>query len=340
MANIRDVAQAAKVSVATVSHVINESRYVAPETKERVLKAVAQLKYQRDGIARSLRRSKTDTIGVIISDITNPFFADLVRGIEDAIYALDEPHHFILCNTEENEEKERLYLNVLLEKRVEGLIVAPAGGNQEEFCRVLATEVPLVFVDRTLPGVAADSIGVDNREAARKAVSHLIKVGHRRIAIIEALLNADAIAERVEGYREALAAAGIDRDASLELACASSIEEARRAGQSLRNLRLRPDAVFCTNNFMTLGVMQALTESGLECPKDIALVSFDDFPWATAFRPRLTAVSQPSYQMGREAVTLLFDRITKARIGNPVRMVLGTELIIRESSGVDPPPRK
>ena len=153
-------------------------------------------------------------------------------------------------------------------------------------------------------------------------------------------MNAGAIAERVEGYREALAAAGIDRDTSIELACASSIEEARRADQRLRDLRPRPDAVFCTNNFMTLGVMLALTEGGLECPRDIALVSFDDFPWATAFRPRLTAVSRPSYKMGREAVTLLFDRITKSSAGTPVRMVLGTELIIRESSGVDPPPLK
>lgn len=335
MANIRDVARSAKVSVATVSHVINESRYVAPETKERVLKAVAQLKYQRDGIARSLRRNKTDTIGVIISDITNPFFADLVRGIEDAIYALDEPHNFILCNTEENDEKERLYLNILLEKRVEGLIVAPAGGNAQEFRRVLAMDVPLVFVDRTLPDVAADSICVDNREASRKAVEHLIETGHRRIAIVKALLNADAIEERVEGYREALDAAGIDRQSDLELACASSIDDARRACQKLCNLRRRPDAVFCTNNFVTLGVMQALAEAGLDCPRDIALVSFDDFPWATAFRPRLTAVSQPSYKMGREAVRLLFDRIAKAKVGNAVRVVLGTELIVRESSGAD-----
>ncbi len=337
MANIHDVARAAGVSVATVSHVINDSRFVSPETRKKVLAAVAELNYRRDGIARSLRRNKTGTIGVMISDITNPYFSDLVRGIEDAIHGRQDDHNFILCNTEENAAKELLYLNVLLEKRVDGLIIAPAGGNHEEFRKILAAGLPLVFVDRILDDVGADGVGVNNRVAARKAVSHLIKLGHRRIALMKARLDADSILERIAGYHEALSAAGIAYDSALELDSASTIEQAHAVGRQLMSAKPRPDAVFCTNNFMTLGVMQAITEAGFDCPKDIALVGFDDFPWATAFRPRLTVLSQPSYAIGREAVSLLFDRITKRRQGAPVRIIMEAPLIVRDSCGSSSP---
>jgi LacI family transcriptional regulator len=338
MANIHDVARRAGVSVATVSHVINESRFVSPATRKKVLAAVAALNYRRDGIARSLRRSKTGTIGVLISDITNPFFSDLVRGIEDAIYDRKDGHNFILCNTEEDDAKELLYLNVLLEKRVDGLIIAPAGGNAAELTSIIASGVPIVFVDRAIDNVAADSVGVNNREAAREAVAHLIRLGHRRIALLRAQLCADTIHDRAAGYQDALAAAGLPYDAALSLVSASTIAAAHKVGRALLASAARPDAVFCTNNFMTLGLMQAVTEAGLDCPQDIAIVGFDDFPWSTAFRPRLTAVAQPSYPMGVEAVGLLFDRILQRRQGAPIRLTLNASLIVRDSCGDKGPP--
>jgi LacI family transcriptional regulator len=332
MATIRDVALKAGVSVATVSHVMNESRYVAPETKERVLAAIAELRYRRDGIARSLRRSKTGTIGVVISDITNPYFSDLVRGIEDSVYGLDDKMNFILCNTEEDLAKERLYLDVLMEKRVDGVIVAPAGGNEAHFAE-LAEILPTVFVDRSLAGVEADSVLVDNEAAARGLVEHLIRLGHRRIAILKATLRADSIENRVAGYRKALAAAGIPYDPALLFESPSTIEAAFEAGGRIVGAKPLPDAVFCTNNFMTLGMMRALHENGLRCPEDVAVAGFDDFPWADSFYPRLTAVAQPSYAIGQEAVRLLFDRMSKRRVGRGVTLTLSTSLMVRDSCG-------
>jgi LacI family transcriptional regulator len=333
MATIHDVARLAGVSVATVSHVVNESKFVSPQTRQRVQEAVAQLDYRRDGIARSLRRAKSGTIGVLISDISNPYFSDLVRGIEDEIYGRGDGHNFILCNTEEDDGKERLYLNVLREKRVEGMIIAPTGGNETELSKTIASGVPIVFVDRRLDGVPADSVGVNNREASRQAVSHLIALGHRRVALLRANLHADTIVDRADGYREALLKAGLSPDPTLVVESASTIDDAQAAASRLLDGPGRPDAVFCTNNFMTLGLMQAIADRGLECPRDIAVVSFDDFPWSKAFRPRLSAVAQPSYEIGVESVNLLFDRISGQRQGAPIHVSLRATLIIRESCG-------
>jgi LacI family transcriptional regulator len=333
MATIRDVASHAGVSVATVSHVINDSRFVARETKERVLAAISDLNYSRHGIARSLRRSKTGTIGVIISDITNPFFADLVRGIETGIHAIDPELNIILSNTDEDEKKERLYFDILMQKRVDGIILAPAGGNETYLVDVVRRQFPLVFVDRVLPPVDADAVLVDNLAAAREMVDHLLTCGHRRIAVLKATLHANSIDERIAGYREALLQASIPFDADLVVESLSDIQAAYQAGLRLLQQTKLPDAVFCTNNFMTLGMMRAIHSRGLRCPQDIAVAGFDDFPWADSFRPQLTAVSQPAFAIGEEAVRLLVDRMSKRRIGRGIKVMLGTELVIRESCG-------
>lgn len=333
MATIRDVAEKAGVSVATVSHVVNGSRRVSPEVKARVLKAIAALKYRRDGIARSLRMSQTRTIGLMISDISNPFFADFVRGIEDAVHARDPNYNLILCNSEEQEDKERRLFDVVLEKRVDGIVIVPAGGNRDYLNDLIGTGLPVVFADRFLPGLDADAVIVDNRDASFRLVTHLIRLGHRRIAALNAHLAATSIRERIEGYRDALEAAGIPFDERLVVTSRSRIEDAVVAGSEVLDLRPAPTAAFCTNNFMTLGLIRALSDRGLRCPEDMAVIGFDDFPWASTFRPRLTVVSQPSYALGQEAANLLFDRLLKKRTGPPVRLTLGTSLIIRESCG-------
>lgn len=336
MATIRDVADHAGVSVATVSHVINESRFVRPETKARVRAAIEALDYQLDGIARSLRRSRTGTIGVVISDITNPFFADLVKGIEETAHNLDDKINLFLCNTEEDIERERVYLDVLQEKRVDGLIIAPAGGNEAYLKRLVEKQFPIVFVDRRLPGVEADTILVDNIEATRGIVAMLTERGYTRIAAIRADLTANSIHERMEGYRKALEIAGLQNDPTLEFNAASDIDSAFLAAKRLLNTKPLPQAVFCTNNFMTLGMMRALNEAGLACPDDIAIAGFDDFPWAEAFRPRLAAVAQPAFEMGQKAAILLDERLSKKRTGQAVHITLPAEIHVRESMGPAP----
>jgi LacI family transcriptional regulator len=333
MTTIRDVAARAGVSVATVSHVVNESRTVSPDTKERVLAAVAELRYRPHGVARSLRRSKTGTIGVIISDITNPFFADLVRGIEHAIQLRDAQINYILSNTDEDSHKERLSLDVLLEKRVDGLIIAPAGGNQSYLADIAARRIPMVFVDRMLPRVEADAVLVNNLAATIRIVEHLIGLGHRRIGLLKATLHANSIDERVAGYRQALAENGLEFDPALVYESPSTIADACAAGLRLLSATPRPEAVFCTNNFMTLGLIRAVHEKGLRCPEDLAIAGFDDFPWADSFNPQLTTIAQPSFSMGEEAVRLLIDRMSKRRTGPAMRVVLGADLIVRESCG-------
>lgn len=334
MATIRDVANRAGVSVATVSHVINESRFVMPETKLRVLEAISDLRYSRDEVARSLRRSKTGTIGVIISAITNPFFADLVRGIEDEVYLRSEKINYILCNTEEDVAKERLYLDVVREKRLDGLIIAPVGGNEDYLSDLVAQDFPIVLVDRTSPHVRADTILVDNEAASYKMTRHLLELGHRRISFFKAILNADSIEDRLKGYKTALHEAGIPFSPSLVVESPSDIEEATTVA-SATILADRPDAVFCSNNFITIGLMRAINKAGLICPQDIAVASFDDFPWADAFRPRLTTVAQPSFAMGQAAVRALIARMNDREPREPTRVVLPTELHIRESCGAD-----
>jgi LacI family transcriptional regulator len=330
---IHDVARVAGVSSATVSHVINNSRVVAPATRQRVLDAIEALHYRRDGIARSLRRSSTGTIGLMVSDISNPFFSDLVRGVEDRIYGLDRGYNLILCNTDENPAKEKLYLDVLLEKRVDGLILAPAGGNAAYIRSLLGNGFPLVFVDRGLPALAADAVLLENSGAAHDMTAHLLRLGHRRIVAFQARLRANSIDERVAGWREALAEAGLAATADMVVTSESDIDCACAAALSMLQSGSRPDAVFCTNNFMTLGMLRALHRSGLRCPEDMAVAGFDDFPWADDFSPRLTVVAQPAYAMGEEAVRLLLMRLQHGQELPPARTLLQGRLIVRESCG-------
>jgi LacI family transcriptional regulator len=333
MSTIRDVARMAGVSTATVSHVLNETRSVLPETRQRVLRAIATLNYRRDGIARSLRRSSSGTLGLIVSDISNPYFGDFVRGVEDAVYSGPDQYNIILCNTDEDAEKERTCLDVLRERRVEAIIMVPAGGNHEYLRDLVGSGLPVVFADRYLTNVRADSVVVDNRDSARAIVSRLTEVGHRRIAVMRASLNASAIEDRMTGFADALADAGIAADPDYEISSRSTIEDAHRASLDLLTLPRRPTAVFCTNNFMTLGLIQALSTLGLRCPRDLAVIGFDDFPWASAFHPRLTVVSQPAYAVGRAAASLLFARISGQTKAGAVRHVLKAKILVRDSCG-------
>lgn len=334
MPTLHDVAKVAGVSIATVSATINQSAYVSPDLQARVRKAIAELGYHPDGIARSLKKRSTQTLGLIISDITNPFFTALVRGIEDAANA--RGYALILCNTDEQPEKERAYVRLLRSRRVDGMIMAPAGSTEDYHRFEVEVNTPLVFIDRKVSTVAADAVVVDNVGGARQAVEYLLRLGHRRIGAITGLPHISTTHERIQGYRQALESASLLVDPTLMRGGNSRLEGGYQAGLALLGLPRRPTAIFATNNVMAIGLMRAVAERGLRCPVDLSVACFDDFEWASVFRPRLTTVAQPTYDMGMKAAELLFARLEGTMTGDPQEVVLSPSLVIRDSCAAPP----
>ncbi len=329
MATINDVAEKAGVSVATVSHVINGTRYVSDELTEQVERAMEEIGYHPNAVARSLKTQKTKTIGLIVSDISNPFFSTLLRGVEDC--ALEKDHSLIVCNTDETLDKEKLYIDVLSQKKTDGLIVAPTGKSDQEISELKERNVPLVFVDRTLDEIEAPSVLSDNITGAEAATRHLVDLGHRRIGIILGLESVNTSRERLRGYKNVIREKEINYDKDLVKQGYSQVAGGAEAARELLELESPPTAIFSTNNLMTIGAMQGIQESGKECPGNVSLVGFDDFEWASTFRPRLTTVAQSPYEIGSEAAKLLFDKIESgSREISEVR--IPTNLKIRDST--------
>ncbi len=333
MPTLREIADRAGVSVGTVSNVINGTAAVSAERRERVLAAIRELDYQPNHVARSLKLKKTRMLGMVISDITNPFFPQLVRGAEDA--ALKNSYLLITFNTDDNVEREKRVLSVLRQRRVDGvlLVVAPNAGDDGHIRGILDSGMPIVCLDRLPAGIEVDSVSVDNVAGARDCVRHLISMGHRRIAILTGPKAVQTAAERLQGYQEALIQAGIPADPGLVLEGDFRSESGYRLGRALLAGSDRPTAVFVCNNMMALGLLRALAELGLNCPRDVAIASFDDFPLAEAFQPRMTAVAQPAYSIGYRGAELLIARIEgRPAEPRPSRIRLATQLLVRESS--------
>ena len=330
-ATMKDVAAHAAVSVATVSAVLNGNKYVSSGLAQRVRESIKQLGYERNSLAQGLKTQTSHAIGLIISDITNPFFTSVVRGVEDV--ANTRNFSLILGNTDEDLKKEKSYIRLLESKRADGLIVAVTAGSHEYLHAWPARHLPLVSIDRSLFALGIDSVLVDNVAGACKAVEHLIKLGHRRIGVVTGIPGITTTEERLTGYKQALEAHGIPFDPTL-VAIADSRVEGGKYGtlQLLTQGTTRPTAFFVMNGLMVIGALQAITEVGLRCPQDIALVGFDDFEWAAVMHPRLTTVRQPTYEIGRRAAQILFERLEK-RDTVPQEVRLLPQLIIRESCG-------
>lgn len=328
--NIHDVARLAGVSVATVSNVLNSARSVADSTRTRVLKAVETLGYAPHAAARSMRSRTSGLIGLIVADITNPFFTALVQSIERAASAHGDS--VLLCNSDEDVEREQRHLKMLRSQRVDGIILAATGlASSGRAAGLAMLRVPVVLVDRGLAEFGLDAVTLDNRRAALDAMRHILGFGHRRIAMISGPVAVSTAAERLAGYREALAEAGLPFDA--QLVHDAGFREDRAYTIACRMLATpdRPTAVFAANNLIAIGLMRAIADLGLRCPQDVSVVSIDDFPWANAFRPRLTTVAQPVATMGDTAVRLLRERIGGAGIDTPRQEVLAPLLIARDS---------
>ena len=329
-ASISDVARESDVSIFTVSAVINNKAHVGKARRQRVEEAIRKLNYRPNLIARSLIMQKTQTIGMIVTDIANPFFPMVVRGAEDA--AQKHGYNLLLCNSDDILEKEERELELLLSKRVDGILLTKVAGDLRPSLRQMIKEVniPFVLVMRTCPELAKDAVLNDDYQGAYEAVRHLARSGRRRIGLVSGPMKVSNAKERWRGFRDALEAEKLAYESELVIEGDYRIESGFRAGHAL--LSQRPDGVYVANHLMTVGFLKAAEEMGLRCPEDFGLVSFDDYPWLGVFRPRLTTVELPKHQLGSEAAELLIQRI-EGDTSSPVVRKLQPELRIRESCG-------
>ncbi len=329
MATIREVAKSAGVSYATVSHVLNNTRFVSQETRERVLAAMAQLNFRPNALARSLRQGKTHTIGLVLPDSANPFFAEISRSIEDE--AFKKGYNVILCNTELDVQRELFYVDVLSKKQVDGIVFVAAGDQTDSLDFLRSQSMPVVMVDRDVPKVEVDAVLTDNQLGGYLATHHLIGLGHRRIACIAGPSNITPSAERIIGYRKALEEAALPYDEKLILRGDYHAESGMQITHVLLKTEPRPTAIFALNDLMALGALRAAAEANCSVPNDLAIVGYDDLELSRFTNPPLTTIAQPKKQIGAEAVSLLAERMSgKSRL--PSRLVLPPELIIRRST--------
>jgi DNA-binding LacI/PurR family transcriptional regulator len=335
MATIEDVAKHARVSIATVSRVLNGSAGVGDETRKRVEAAIAALDYRPNPAARSLRSNRSRIIGLLISDIQNPFFAALIRGVEDE--ALRHEYSLILCNSDESPQREQQYLEVLYLERVAGIIVVPTREQLAQDIRKRYRDrgIPIVTVDRRVKDQDIDAVLSDNVLGGHEAVAHLIANGYRRIGAVTGPQAVTTGRERLEGYRKALHEAGIPLDPALERSGAFTVASGRELTEQLLDLTPPPDAIFAGNNLLTLGALHAIHDRDLKVPDDIALVGYDDIPWAELGTISLTTVTQPVYELGSTAALRLFQRMTTPpdQIQGRREIILAPTLRVRGSSG-------
>ena len=313
----------------TVSRVINNSGYIHQKTRARVEQAIAELGYVPNALARSLRFKQTKTLALILTDITNPFFTTLARGVEDV--ASERGFSVIFCNTDESRDEEAEYLNVVASKQVDGILLVPAFSSHDSVDFLRDCAIPFVVLDRRIPDLKVDMVRCDSVEGAYQLTRHLIDLGHRRIVALSGSQAVTTAADRITGYRRALAESGLE-DQAAEYYGVFGVQSGYEMTQQALALKPPPTALFAANNFIAVGALRALREAGMRVPNDISVVSFDDLPEANIIDPFLTVVSQPAYEIGRKATELLLDRIAEKGPAEPQEIILPTELIVRRSS--------
>ncbi|MEV3908871.1 MULTISPECIES: LacI family DNA-binding transcriptional regulator [Streptomyces] len=347
MPTMADVARSAGVSVATVSHVLNGTRPVLPHTRQAVLDAVDELGYTPNTLARSLVTSRTRSIGLAVSAISNPYFTEILQGVEAG--ALEHGYSLLIADPHDDPDHECKVVQLLHERRVDGMIVAPSADPRELVSYLGRHRVPTVFLDRVIDGVIEGVVGsvvedpadgpqhfdqvcAENTGPTARLVTHLAGLGHRRIGLVAGLPGLSTTAERISGYRHGLTTACLPYDDDLVVHGDSESAGAERATATLLSLAEPPTALVTANNAMTIGTLRALQDRGLSVPDDLALCCFDDFAWADLFSPRLTAIAQPSREIGAQAVRVLLERL--AAPDRPARTVrLDCTFVHRTSCG-------
>jgi LacI family transcriptional regulator len=329
MTTINDVAKRAGVSTMTVSRVINNSGYIHQKTRAKVEQAIAELGYVPNALARSLRFKQTKTLALVLTDITNPFFTTLARGVEDV--ASERGFSVIFCNSDESREKETDYLNVVARKQADGILLVPAFSSRDSVDFLRDCGIPFVLLDRRIPDLQVDIVRCDSEEGAYQLTRHLIDLGHQRIAALTGSRMVTTAADRITGYHRALAESGLE-DQAVEFYGAFSVDSGHSMTQQALALNPPPTALFTANNFIAVGAFRAIREAGLRVPDDISMVAFDDLTEANIIDPFLTVVSQPAYEIGYKATSLLLDRIAGNGSAEAQEIILPTQLITRRSS--------
>ncbi|MBI1257019.1 MAG: substrate-binding domain-containing protein [Chloroflexi bacterium] len=328
MSAIHDVAKLAGVAPITVSRVVNNNGYVSEETRRRVEAAIQELAYIPNALGPSLRSKRTQTLALVLSDITNPFWTAVARGVEDA--ANLKGYHIIIGNTDESPEKEEQYLTFLMKKQADGFLVVPVSSHSQTTLQ--RHRVPFVMLDRKISDDQIDSVRCDSVSGAYKLTKHLLELGHRNIAIITGRKDISTAYERVAGALLAFEESGIsDRPQTY---WGDYVQETGyKYAKQVLDAKPRPTAIFATNNFLAIGAMRALREAGVQVPKDMSVVVFDDLPSAITIDPFFTVAAQPAYEMGKQAAELLLTRLAKEGPEGQREIVLPVEIIVRKSSG-------
>ncbi|MFN7934466.1 MAG: LacI family DNA-binding transcriptional regulator [Bryobacteraceae bacterium] len=333
---MRDVARLAGVSIATVSAYINGTAGVSERLTAKISEAMAALDYHPDQVARSLKVGRTQVIGMVVPDVTNAFFPEVIRGVEDA--AAVEGYSVILCNSNEDAEQEKRHLSTLFSRRVDGVLLACTDA-AAAYDSLIQRRFPIVFLDRIPQGIPHTGVCTDNAGAGHVATRHLIGLGHRRIAFVAGNLRHSPHAERLSGFRKAMQEAHIAvRDEYLRMGD-QSIESGYQAGLEMMRLAVPPTAIIASNNRMLLGLMRAVNELGIRCPAQVSIVGFDDFAWTQHFTPPLTVIAQPAHELGRKAMEMLLAQIRAGEGGETKRFEnvrLAGELRVRQSTGKPP----
>jgi len=324
-----DVAKGAGVSIATVSAFINGTTNVSAELTQRIEKAIREIGYERNAIARSLKTGTTRTIGLTVADIRNPFFTDVVATIQQVLNAAG--YAVMLCCNEEDTALQDDQIKLLLDRMVDGLIIAPAGEDDIMKRLITTTRKPVVLIDRICDGLDVDAVVLDNRKAVFEATNYLLDLGHDRIGYISGSPDTSTGRDRLAGYRKALEAARVEYAADLVREGHFREADGYRAAMQLLAMPSRPTAIFSANNLMVIGAMRAIRDMGLSCPADISVACMDDFPWADVFNPRLTTIAQPVEAIGEQAAMLLLERLNGRAPNHSRQLVLHGRLMIRNS---------
>ncbi|MGC1370921.1 MAG: LacI family DNA-binding transcriptional regulator [Candidatus Sulfotelmatobacter sp.] len=331
---MRQIAERAGVSIGTVSHVINETATVRPKLRERVIEAIRSMGYQPSALAQGLRKNRTNMLGMVIPDITNPFFPGVVRGVEDVAYK--RSFRVILCNADNDPSKEESYVRELRSYHIAGLLIIPASGEDiaGHLRAYVSASIPVVCIDRVPDGWKGDAVLVANAEGAYRMTRHLIDMGHRRLAVIAGPLKLTNAAERLQGFTRALDEARIEIEPELMQEAGFDTASGYQAALRLLQMLPRPTAIFACNDLMAFGVLQAARELNLRCPEDLSIAGFDGLEFTKFTDPSLTSVYQPGYQLGATAARLLLQRVDGVPFA-PKKLLLPTELKKRNS--VAPP---
>ncbi len=340
MTTIADVAKRANVSAMTVSRVINETAAVNDATRERILRAMEELNYVPNSIARSLISGKTNTIGLVLADLANPFFTTIARGAEDNAHL--HRHRLIICNHDDDAYKEREYIDALISARIDGMVIVPASDASRDSLRQLACHhIPFVMLDRLVSGISADYIIGDNRTAAYRLTSHLIDQGHKHIAIINGPQQIYTAHERFQGYVAALTDHNLPlrqeliKEASFGPYNHRTKDDSQGFSSTLRNWMqsgpIRPTALVAANNMVAIEILHNLEAMHLRCPDDVALVCFEDIDPYGLLRPSVTSAAQPAYEYGQLAMKMLFERL-KSPDRAIQSLILHSEIHYRSSS--------